>query len=40
VGWARMYLGVHFPSDVRAGWSSAVGWVLLVQLWASRAANR
>ena len=32
VGWARMYLGVHFPSDVLAGWSSAVGWVLLVQL--------
>jgi membrane-associated phospholipid phosphatase len=30
VGWARMYLGVHYPSDVLAGWSSAVGWVLLV----------
>ena len=40
VGWARMYLGVHFPSDVLAGWSSAVGWVLLVQIWASRASNR
>jgi membrane-associated phospholipid phosphatase len=40
VGWARMYLGVHFPSDVLAGWSSAMGWVLLVQWWASRAANR
>lgn len=38
VGWARMYLGVHFPSDVLAGWSSAVGWVLLVQLWALRRA--
>jgi membrane-associated phospholipid phosphatase len=35
VGWARMYLGVHFPSDVLAGWSSAVGWVLLVQLMAA-----
>jgi len=34
VGWARMYLGVHFPSDVLAGWSSGAGWVLLVQLWA------
>ncbi|WP_210518613.1 phosphatase PAP2 family protein [Hymenobacter terricola] len=32
VGWARMYLGVHNPSDVLAGWSSAVGWVLLVQV--------
>ena len=36
VGWARMYLGVHYPSDVLAGWSSAVGWVLLVQLLARR----
>ena len=36
VGWARLYLGVHYPSDVLAGWSSAVGWVLLVQLAAAR----
>ena len=35
VGWARMYLGVHYPSDVLAGWSSAVGWVMLVQGLAS-----
>lgn len=34
VGWARMYLGVHNPSDVLAGWASAVGWVVLVQLLA------
>ena len=40
VGWARMYLGVHFPSDVLAGWSSGAGWVLLVQLWASKAVSR
>ena len=32
VGWARVYLGVHNPSDVLAGWASAVGWVVLVQL--------
>jgi undecaprenyl-diphosphatase len=31
VGWARMYLGVHNPSDVLAGWASAVGWVVGVQ---------
>lgn len=37
VGAARMYLGVHYPSDVLAGWSSAVGWVLLVQLVAGPA---
>ena len=35
VGWARMYLGVHHPSDVLAGWSSAVGWVVLAQAVAS-----
>jgi undecaprenyl-diphosphatase len=36
VGWARVYLGVHNPSDVLAGWCAAVGWVLLVQLLAGR----
>lgn len=36
VGWARVYLGVHNPSDVLAGWSAAVGWVLLVQGMAAR----
>ena len=37
VGAARLYLGVHYPSDVLAGWSAAVGWVLLVQLVAGPA---
>jgi undecaprenyl-diphosphatase len=36
VGWARMYLGVHNPSDVLAGWAAAVGWVVLVQAVAER----
>ncbi len=39
VGWARLYLGVHNPSDVLAGWSSAVGWVLLVQLGSTVTAR-
>lgn len=27
VGLSRMYLGVHYPSDVVAGWIASVGWV-------------
>ena len=36
VGWARLYLGVHNPSDVLAGWAAAVAWVAAVQLAARR----
>lgn len=36
VGWARVYLGVHYPSDVLAGWAAAVAWVVAVQLLAGR----
>lgn len=27
VGWARVYLGVHYPSDILAGWCAAAAWV-------------
>jgi membrane-associated phospholipid phosphatase len=32
VGASRVYLGVHFPSDILAGWTAAVAWVCAVYL--------
>ncbi|MGG6296350.1 phosphatase PAP2 family protein [Leptolyngbya sp. AN02str] len=26
VGWTRLYLGVHYPSDIVAGWMVAIAW--------------
>lgn len=35
VGWSRAYLGVHYPSDILAGWVAALSWVLGAR-WALR----
>ena len=32
VGASRVYLGVHFPSDILAGWTAAVAWACAVYL--------
>ncbi|MBD2360605.1 phosphatase PAP2 family protein [Anabaena minutissima FACHB-250] len=32
IGWTRLYLGVHFPSDIIAGWMVAIAWAIGVSL--------
>ncbi len=36
VGWTRNYLGVHYPTDVLAGWSLATIWVVACWAWYRR----
>jgi len=36
IGATRVYLGVHYPSDVLGGWALGATWVLLCDLWLQR----
>ena len=40
VGYSRIHLGVHYPSDILGGWMAAIAWVAGVYLLVFRGQNQ